>query len=156
GAVAGWPQSAAPLVPGLPAVDLLSLEARTDSAFVWALVLHRLRRGDDAGRALAETVQQVAGAAPASRLNLLLTDGETIWATAWGDTLWYLVEPGRHAVVASEPYDDDPHWREVPDRTLLTARRAGVLLTPVEDPASSPTPSSVRAGGPPSPKEPCT
>ncbi|MEV0182360.1 ergothioneine biosynthesis protein EgtC [Streptomyces sp. NPDC050625] len=156
GAVAGWPQSAAPLVPGLPPVDLLSLEARTDSALVWALVLHRLRGGDDLGRALAGTVRQVAEAAPASRLNLLLTDGETVAATTWGDTLFYLAEPGDRTVVASEPYDDDPHWQEVPDRTLLTASRAGVLLTPVEDPAPSPTPSSVRAGGPPSSKEPCT
>lgn len=138
GAVAGWPQSAAPLAPGLPALDLLSMEARTDSAFLWALVLHRLRAGTEAGHALAETVRQVAEAAPASRLNLLLTDGETITATAWGDTLWYLAEPGLRVVVASEPYDDDPRWQEVPDRTLLTASRAGVLLTPAEHQSSSP------------------
>lgn len=76
----------------------------------------------------------MAGAAPGSRLNLLLTDGRTIVATAWGDTLWYLAEPGRHAVVASEPYDDDPRWQEVPDRTLLTATRAEVLLTTLKEP----------------------
>ncbi|MGW0765843.1 ergothioneine biosynthesis protein EgtC [Streptomyces sp. NPDC002676] len=144
GAIAGWPQSAAPLVSALPPVDLLSLEARTDSAFVWALVLHRLRLGDEPARALGETVQQLAEAAPASRLNLLLTDGDTIAATAWGDSLWHRTEPGRCTVVASEPYDDDPLWQEVPDRTVLTASRAGVLLTPLEDPASV------------SPKEPCT
>ena len=39
-----------------PPADLLSLEARCDSAFVWALVLHRLRGGDTAGQALADTV----------------------------------------------------------------------------------------------------
>jgi glutamine amidotransferase len=156
GAVPGWPQSAAPLAPALPPVDLLSLEARTDSAFVWALVLNRLRSGDEAGRALSDTVLQVAEAAPASRLNLLLTDGETVTATAWGDTLWYLAEPGRHAVVASEPYDDDPRWQEVPDRTLLAASRAGLRLTPLKDMAPSPTLGSARAGAPPSPKEPCT
>ncbi|MEU3984229.1 ergothioneine biosynthesis protein EgtC [Streptomyces sp. NPDC026672] len=143
GAVAGWPQSAAPLVPTLPPVDLLSLEARTDSALVWALALRRLRAGLDPGRALGETVREVAEAAPASRLNLLLTDGETVAATAWGDTLWYLADPGRGTVVASEPYDDDPRWREVPDRTLLTADRAGVRLAPLKDLA-------------PAPKEPCT
>ncbi|NED72057.1 class II glutamine amidotransferase, partial [Streptomyces sp. SID9944] len=109
------------------------LEARNDSALVWALALARLRGGDGAGQALADTVAEVAAAAPGSRLNLLLTDGETITATAWGDTLWYLAEPGRRTVVASEPYDDDPHWREVPDRTLLTASRTDVLLTPLKD-----------------------
>ncbi|WP_369393786.1 ergothioneine biosynthesis protein EgtC [Streptomyces sp. CG1] len=144
GAVAGWPDSAAPLVSQLPPVELLSLEARTDSAFVWALVLHRLRSGDELDQALGETVRRLAGAAPASRLNLLLTDGATIAATAWGDSLWYRTEPGRSTVVASEPYDDDPLWQEVPDRTLLTASRADVLLAPLEEPASAPS------------KEPCT
>ncbi|MFG2357222.1 ergothioneine biosynthesis protein EgtC [Streptomyces sp. NPDC048521] len=156
GAIAGWPDAAAPLVSALPPVDLLSLQARTDSAFVWALVLHRLRTGEEPARALGGTVRRLAEAAPASRLNLLLTDGETITATAWGDTLWYRTEPGRGTVVASEPYDDDPLWQEVPDRTVLTASRAGALLTPLEEPAASPTPGSARAGAPPSPKEPCT
>ncbi|MDH6627759.1 glutamine amidotransferase [Streptomyces sp. LBL] len=160
GAVAGWPGSLAPLVAGLPATDVLSLEARNDSALVWALVLARLRGGDEEGQALADTVLEVAAAAPASRLNLLLTNGETICATAWGDTLWYLSEPGRRTVVASEPYDDDPHWQEVPDRTLLAASRTDVLLTPLKDPsdalAPSPTPGSAHAGAPPEPKEPST
>ncbi|KUN38569.1 ergothioneine biosynthesis protein EgtC [Streptomyces longwoodensis] len=136
GAVPGWPGSLAPLAGTLTAADVLSLEARNDSAFVWALVLARLRAGDDAGRALADTVAEVAGAAPAARLNLLLTDGDTITATAWGDTLWYLAGPGRGTVVASEPYDDDPAWREVADRTLLTASRTEVQLTPLKDPGT--------------------
>lgn len=136
GAVTGWPHSLAPVSRLLPPEDLLSMEARCDAALVWALVLHRLRSGDDEGQALADTVVEVAGAAPGSRLNLLLTNGETIAATAWGDTLWYLSEPGRRTVVASEPYDDDPHWRQVPDRTLLAASRTDVLLTPLKEPSA--------------------
>ncbi|MEC4020725.1 ergothioneine biosynthesis protein EgtC [Streptomyces sp. H27-D2] len=134
GAVKGWPGVVGPLAAGLPAAELLSLEARCDSALVWALVLHRLRAGDELGQALADTVTDVAALSPASRLNLLLTDGDTVTATAWGDTLWYLAEPGRRTVVASEPYDDDPHWTEVPDRTLLAATRDDVLLTPLKEP----------------------
>ncbi|PAZ15059.1 ergothioneine biosynthesis protein EgtC [Streptomyces sp. SA15] len=137
GAVAGWPDSLAPLTRTLPAADLLSLEARNDSALVWALVLARLRGGDEEGQALADSVLEVAAAAPGSRLNLLLTNGETITATAWGDTLWYLSEPGRRTVVASEPYDDDPHWQEVPDRTLFAASRTDVLLTPLKEPSTA-------------------
>jgi gamma-glutamyl hercynylcysteine S-oxide hydrolase len=136
GAVRGWPGTLAPLALSLPAAELLSLEARCDSALLWALVLHRLRDGDELGQALADTVREAAEAAPGSRLNLLLTDGETIAATAWGDTLWYLAEPGRRTVVASEPYDDDPHWREVPDHTLLAATRTDVLLTPLKEPTA--------------------
>lgn len=149
GAVKGWPGSLAPLVPTLPAVDVLSMEARNDSALVWALVLARLRGGDEEGQALADTVLEVAEAAPGSRLNLLLTNGETITATAWGDTLWYLARPGGGTVVASEPYDDDPHWQEVPDRTLLAASRTDVLLTPLKDPSDPLQPSAP-------PKEPRT
>ncbi|MEE1754547.1 ergothioneine biosynthesis protein EgtC [Streptomyces sp. SP18CS02] len=135
GAVAGWPGSLALPAGRLPAVELLSLEARNDSALVWAMVLHRLRDGDEPPQALADTVLDVAAAAPGSRLNLLLGDGATIAATAWGDTLWYLSEPGPgRTVVASEPYDDDPRWREVPDRTLLAANRGEVLLTPLKEP----------------------
>ncbi|WP_371667830.1 ergothioneine biosynthesis protein EgtC [Streptomyces sp. NBC_00289] len=151
GAVRGWPDSLAPLVQGLPAVDMLSLEARNDSALVWALVLARLRGGDQEGQALADTVLEVAAAAPASRLNLLLTNGEAIAATAWGDTLWYLSRPGGGTVVASEPYDDDPHWQEVPDRTLLAASRTDVLLTPLKEPDDILTPAP-----PASAKEPRT
>ncbi|MCP3818165.1 ergothioneine biosynthesis protein EgtC [Streptomyces sp. A3M-1-3] len=136
GALRGWPRSAEPLAAALPPAALLSLEARNDSALIWALVLHRLRAGDEAGQALADTVRDLAEAAPGSRLNLLLTDGETITATAWGDTLWYLAEPGRRTVVASEPYDDDPHWREVPEHTLLAATRTDVLLTPLKEPSA--------------------
>ncbi|MEV5464829.1 ergothioneine biosynthesis protein EgtC [Streptomyces griseoincarnatus] len=134
GAVPGWPGSLAPLAATLPAEDLLSLEARNDSAFVWALVLARLRAGDAMGQALADTVAEVAATAPQARLNLLLTDGATVAATAWGDTLWYLTRPGGGTVVASEPHDDDPHWQEVPDRTLLAASRTDVLLTPLKEP----------------------
>ncbi|MBT2400518.1 ergothioneine biosynthesis protein EgtC [Streptomyces sp. ISL-100] len=136
GALKGWPGSAASLAGALPAAELLALEARCDSALIWALVLHRLRDGDELGQALADTVLELAEAAPGSRLNLLLTDGETVAATAWGDTLWYHAEPGRRTIVASEPYDDDPHWREVPDHTLLAATRTDVLLTPLKEPTA--------------------
>ncbi|MFE2935995.1 MULTISPECIES: ergothioneine biosynthesis protein EgtC [unclassified Streptomyces] len=136
GVVKGWPHSVAPLAAGLPPAELLALTARCDSALVWALVRHRLAEGDPLPQAVADTVVDVAAAAPESRLNLLLTDGATIVATAWGDTLSYLAEPGLRTVVASEPYDDDPHWRTVPDRTLLTATRADVLLTPLKEPTA--------------------
>ncbi|MEU7604162.1 ergothioneine biosynthesis protein EgtC [Streptomyces sp. NPDC041003] len=134
GAIRGWPDAAAPLAAGLAPEELLRLAARTDSALVWAVVLHRLRAGDDLGTALAEPVRELATAAPGSRLNLLVTDGTAIAATAWGDSLWYLADAGaRRTVVASEPYDEDPRWCEVPDRTLLTATRTRVELTPLKE-----------------------
>ncbi|MBW5485329.1 ergothioneine biosynthesis protein EgtC [Streptomyces bambusae] len=134
GAVRDWPHAAAGPAAELPPEALLELSARSDSAFVWALVLHRLRSGDDLGSALAEAVREMATAAPGSRLNLLVTDGGRIAATAWGDSLWYLADPGGgRTVVASEPYDDDQRWTEVPDRTLLTATRSRIALTPLKE-----------------------
>lgn len=84
GSVRDWPDAAAPVAASLAPQELLSLAARTDSALLWALVLHRLRKGDALGAALAAPVRELAEAAPGSRLNLLLTDGRTIAATAWG------------------------------------------------------------------------
>ncbi|MEU3074960.1 ergothioneine biosynthesis protein EgtC [Streptomyces laurentii] len=133
GVIPGWPGVLDPVAATLPSTELLALEARTDSAIVWALALRRLRAGQAPGPALAATVREVAEAAPGARLNLLLTDGITIAATAWGDSLSYLTGPGR-TVVASEPYDDDPRWTAVPDRTVLTASRDGVVLSPLEEP----------------------
>jgi glutamine amidotransferase len=35
-------------------------------------------------------------------------------------------------VVASEPYDDDPDWQELPDRHLVEVTGARVALTPLK------------------------
>jgi glutamine amidotransferase len=80
---------------------------------------------------LAETVVKVARQDPAARLNLLLTDGRRILATTWGDTLSYLVD-GYGYVVASEPYDDDPRWVDLPDHHLLDVTLTGMTLTALE------------------------
>lgn len=80
---------------------------------------------------LADTVTEVARRDPAARLNLLLTDGRRILATTWGDTLSYRVY-GDGYVVASEPYDDDPAWVDVPDRHLLEVAITGLTLTALE------------------------
>ena len=52
GVLDGWPQAAAGLAATLPAGSLLGLEARVDSALLWALVRHRLELGLGACEAL--------------------------------------------------------------------------------------------------------
>ena len=127
GLLAGWPASAA----GLARVEpLLALEAMTDSAFLWALVVERLRSGTAPDIALAATIDAVAAAGGTGRLNFLLTDGRTIVATTAGDTLWYRRADG-DVTVASEPCDDEPGWAEVPDRQLLTAAPSQVTVRPL-------------------------
>lgn len=122
GAAGGWPASLAALAGCVPAALLLEMEARTDSALLWALVRHRLAGGAGAARALAGAVADAAAATP-GRYNLLLTDGESIAATAYGDTLVYRTAGDGSVVVASEPYDDEPGWVDVPDRSVLVASR---------------------------------
>ena len=60
GLLAGWPASAA----GLARVEpLLALEAMTDLAFLWALVVERLGSGTAPDIALAATIDAVEAAA---------------------------------------------------------------------------------------------
>jgi glutamine amidotransferase len=130
GVLDGWPESVGPrLVPDDHSL-LLNLEAIVDSALLWALVLGRLRSGAAADAALAATIGAVEAAGGSGRFNFLLTDGESVVATAAGDTLWYLAADGA-VTVASEPSDDEPGWTEVPDRHVLTAVPAGVTVRPL-------------------------
>lgn len=122
GVVRGWPDSLADLAATLPAVDLLRMDAPTDSALLWALLRARLAAGEDPAKAVAEVVVDTLAAAPGSRLNLLLCDGDQIVATAVDHALSVRAGDDGAVTVASEPLDDDPRWAPVPDGTLLTAR----------------------------------
>ncbi len=132
GVIRGWPHSVAALAEALPVTDLLTLDAPTDAALLWALVRHRLRAGGDPGAALAGVVTEVAAAAPGSRLNLLVTDGRTAVGTTAGHALSARAGPDG-VVLASEPLDPDPAWRPVPDGTLLTATAATLTSTTLGD-----------------------
>ncbi len=139
GALDGWPGSAAGLACTLPATALLSLEARCDSALLWALVLHRLNSGAAPDDALADTIGLLRGRQATGRFNFLLTDGEVIAATAAGDSLWYRRADGS-TVVASEPCDEAPGWTVVPDDSVLAATAGTVRLRPLAAPDGPPAP----------------
>jgi glutamine amidotransferase len=130
GVLNGWREPPAPLQRLLETINPLSLEAVVDSAFLWALVLERLRAGDTPDIALAATIGSVEAAGGSGRFNFLLTDGRSIVATTAGDTLWYL-RAGGAVTVASEPCDDEPGWTQVPDRQVLTAVPSRVTLRPL-------------------------
>ena len=144
GKVHGWPESLAGLAATLPPATLLGLEARVDSALLWALVRQRLADGGGQGAdqstgrgagpagALAGTIGALAEAGVTGRFNFLLTDGQVIAASAAGDTLWYRPSgpSGPGVVVASEP-DGVPGWTEVPDGSVLLATAQEVTLTPL-------------------------
>lgn len=104
----------------------LRLAAVTDSAALWLLLRRRLATVPPTN-ALRDLVAAVLAAAPEARLNLLLGDGETIWATTCYHALSVLVDDAG-TTVASEPYDDDPRWQAVPDHSLVTARPGQLLI----------------------------
>jgi glutamine amidotransferase len=125
GAIPGWPESGRALAGALDVTALASLDAATDAAVLWALVQHRLfgppaEQAGDPAVVLADVVRQVAAVTDA-RLNLLVTDGEQIAATAWGASLYWRALPGG-VLVASEPHDDEPGWNDVPEGSVLSAR----------------------------------
>jgi glutamine amidotransferase len=80
---------------------------------------------------VGEFVTGLAKRDPGARLNLLLTDGRRILATRWGDTLSVL-RAGDGVAVASEPYDDDPRWADVPEHHLVEVSADAVTVTDLE------------------------
>ncbi|OLF15092.1 ergothioneine biosynthesis protein EgtC [Actinophytocola xanthii] len=132
GVVRGWPSSVAGLAATVPVESLLTMDAPTDAALLWTVLRHRLGAGDKPADALTSLVTDVAAAAPGSRLNLLLTDGEVVVGTAWTHSLW--VRPPTATtglVVASEPFDANPLWQEIPDRHLVVATSSTVDITEI-------------------------
>lgn len=103
-------------------------ESAVDSAVLAALIFER---GLDA---LGDTITEVGERDPNSRLNILAANGSRMLATTWGDTLSLLRCPDG-VVLASEPYDDDPGWQDIPDRHLVTVQNSHVELTPLKGPA---------------------
>ena len=97
-------------------------ESTSDSALLAAMIFDR---GMDA---LGETIADVAAADPNARLNIVAGNGSELRATTWGDTLFALrCDDG--VVLASEPFDDDGDWQEIPDRHLVTVTDNRVEMT---------------------------
>lgn len=106
----------------LPAVG--NAESTNDSALLAALIFDR-----DID-ALADTITGVAADDPNARLNIVAGNGSRLMGTTWGDTL-SLLRRDDGIVLASEPYDDDPAWEEIPDRHLVEVVDMHVHLTPL-------------------------
>ncbi|HWY00246.1 MAG TPA: ergothioneine biosynthesis protein EgtC [Mycobacterium sp.] len=104
-----------------------SAESVCDSAILAAAIF---ARGLDA---LGDTIVEFGTADPIARLNILAANGSRLLATAWGDTL-SLLRRDDGVVLASEPYDDDSDWEDVPDRHLVEVTAKGVTMTPLDQP----------------------
>ncbi|MGH3242118.1 MAG: ergothioneine biosynthesis protein EgtC [Spirillospora sp.] len=104
--------------------------APVDSAPLFALAVRYWREGLPLGDGLAAVVAAVTALSP-GRYNLLASDGTSLAATTWGDSL-FVREDDDEIRIASEPLDGDPGWTPVPDRSLVTAGlAAGVRIDPL-------------------------
>jgi glutamine amidotransferase len=104
-------------------------ESPCDSAWLAAAVFARAEAGVPLADALAEVVTLAGGKDPEARLNLLACDGGSLAATVWGDTFFLHLDEG--VLAASEPLDDRPGWRAVPDRSVVTATAGEVRVEPL-------------------------
>jgi gamma-glutamyl hercynylcysteine S-oxide hydrolase len=86
--------------------------------------------------ALGATIAQIGALDPNARLNILAANGSRMLATAWGDTL-SILRRDDGVVLASEPYDDDSEWEDVPDHHLVEVTARGVTMTPLDEPKGS-------------------
>lgn len=127
GVVPDWRAVCAAVSKEVGGVDPFELEASTDSAALWLLVRALLGRGADPSEALTEVVRRVVAERSEARANLLLGDGEQLWATTCYHSLSVLVDD-TSAVVSSEPYDDDPRWQPIDDRSVVTVRPGHVAI----------------------------
>lgn len=80
---------------------------------------------------LGDLVAEIGAADPQARLNIVAADGSRMLATTWGDTL-SMLHGADGVVLASEPYDDDPRWVDIPDRHLVDAHDGEVSVTPLK------------------------
>lgn len=137
GALDDFASAAPALRAHLPAAASAAVEAPTDSALLWALARHRLESGQSPAAALSGVVADTL-AATDGRVNLLLTDGQTVVATRCGDTL-YARESRDGVLLASEPTDDDGDgWTPVPDRSVAVATAHSLVVHPLH---AVPTPA---------------
>jgi gamma-glutamyl hercynylcysteine S-oxide hydrolase len=140
GRVANFAQAALELRSRLPAAAAAGVEGPSDAALLWAMLRHRLESGQGLPEALTAIVAD-AVAAGGGRLNLLATDGRSLAATTYGDTLFTRRDNGG-VVVASEPFDDQPGWERVPDGCLVAATATSLDVSPL--PAHLTTPAGDR------------
>ncbi|ORB01114.1 ergothioneine biosynthesis protein EgtC [Mycolicibacter minnesotensis] len=97
-------------------------ESVCDSAILAAAIFAR------GVESLAEVIVEIGAADPKARLNILAANGAQMVATTWGDTL-SMLHGSDGVVLASEPYDEDPRWVDIPDRHLVEVRDGEVRVT---------------------------
>ncbi|MET0895126.1 MAG: class II glutamine amidotransferase, partial [Acidimicrobiia bacterium] len=102
-----------------------------DTEVLFALVLDRIDAGASPTSALRTLTADVC-ARTSAPMNLQLADGDRVFATRSGRSLFLRCDTG--VTIVSEPLDDDSGWRQVPDESVIAVHLGpdGPVIT-VED-----------------------
>lgn len=114
----------------------LDVGAAVDSAVVFGLALEAWTSGAGLGEGLVLAVRAVLDVCDepdVARLTLLATDGRALAGTTCGEGL-VVRRDARGTVLASEPFDDEPGWQDLPAGSLVVADHSGVETTPLDAP----------------------
>ncbi len=114
---------------GPVAADVPDTRVGVDSALLFGLALARWQAGASLPEGMAGAAHDVL-AHGGGRLTMLASDGAGVAGVVVGEPMHLLTTP-EGTVVASEPHDDDPRWREVPDATVVQLRDGAVTESPL-------------------------
>jgi predicted glutamine amidotransferase len=105
--------------PRLLEPEMRQAKGNTDSEHLFNRLMHDFDPADPAG-SIRDTMRSVVERSPFSGLNILLSDGDKLFAYRLGlfDLHW-LARPGQ-LLVASEQVTDEPGWHSVQQDVLLT------------------------------------
>jgi len=134
GAVTGWSDEVGERLRRLVSLQRAAgIEGSTDSEVLFALALDALDAGSPPAAALASVVATVT-AETSARLTMLLTDGQTIGATVYGDTLGWSAEEALGGLwLGSEPSRPREElapgdWHDLPDGSVVSCEADGVRI----------------------------
>jgi glutamine amidotransferase len=116
---------------GAEAADVPDTRVGVDSALLFGLALAHWQAGASLPEGLAHAARAVL-AHGGGRLTMLAADGLSVAGVVIGEPMHLLRTP-EGVVVASEPHDDDPGWRELPDATVVHAHPGGVTETRLQE-----------------------
>ena len=110
---------------GPRAADVPDTRAGVDSALLFGLALARWQAGASLPDGLAGAARDVLDHG-GGRLTMLATDGTAVAGVVAGEPMHVLTTPDG-TLVASEPDDDDPAWRELADLSVVHLTDGGAL-----------------------------
>ncbi len=120
-----WATARTALAPQL--ADVADTRVGVDSALLFGLAVAAWQGGASLPEGLAEAARAVL-AHGGGRLTMLAADGSALAGVVVGEPMHVLVGP-TGTVVASEPHDDDPGWRELAEGSVVHVSAGGLSET---------------------------